>query len=1002
MSNPAKVKVNVTNNNPQVCFYKDGSADVQSSLVNVVNEFKMKKYIQGSSQLEDVMTVNEDGAVKFHKNVTFAGDSVIQNVQTVLLQDQKVEVGLTNSNQVETSSVVKSAGFNRTTYSVDTTSNINSTKTLLIAKNDTTNGPGYTSASFSDAIGTLSNSDFEIFNGSVRSTIDFAPIDSTNVSDLKFYHEGSSISPAITDFQIVTDVVNLTFNNQAELSSINVGDIVKIATNGGGYNVITALNDNYGIVTLINGSVLTIKYTGLNQTISSQLNTNNYISTYLFQPVATLSSIDTALTTDTYKFTATDTNTDFSSIYNVGDYLYFSGVNHTANGTTSEVFNTSNYVSAVGTTYVTVENAGNYTVANLSGSAAYASKLANIADNTGLCLVGQSSGDFVKAGLNFDNSTNHNLQLENDSGAITIGGDSQSHSVNIATQGNRAITIGNSSAGAIAVNTGAGFNVTANANSGISTTSSNINLSTSTTGDVTVNAVDNVSITAGNTDDTTVTSGQVLVYANDDVADAILLKADNGASQTIKVQNENGTGNDAIQLHADAGGVEIKVADGKEAIMGNADSDAYVKVSANGTAANEKVEIKNTNGTAVDAISFVAVAGGIKHTVADEKALVLGNTDEDTFFKVNASATPANEQLHVKNTSGDGNDAIKLDAVAGGIEATVADEKTLVLGNTGKDTYFKVSASATAANEQVEVKNTSGDSNDAIKLDAVAGGIEATVADEKTLVLGNAGKDTYFKVSASATAASEQVEVKNTSGDGNDAIKLDAVAGGIEATVADEKTLVLGNTDKDVYYKVSASGTASDEKMEMKNTNGTGSDAIKMDASAGGITLNAGDDFTLDTVNDIGINSSAGIINMGTDNNGGAINIGTQGNRTITVGLDGTGTIILDSEDVRLTNGVSATSDARLKENYEEFVKPDEMINNLHGIYYTWKKDAGTNKPRKIGFLAQEVEKVIPELVKTDNEGMKSVDYIGVIPVLVEALKNQQQQIDDLKKKLGM
>ena len=53
--------------------------------------------------------------------------------------------------------------------------------------------------------------------------------------------------------------------------------------------------------------------------------------------------------------------------------------------------------------------------------------------------------------------------------------------------------------------------------------------------------------------------------------------------------------------------------------------------------------------------------------------------------------------------------------------------------------------------------------------------------------------------------------------------------------------------------------------------------------------------------------------------------------------------------------------------------------------------------PRKLGFIAQEVEKIIPELVKTDSEGMKSVDYISVIPVLVEALKNQQKQIDELK-----
>ena len=49
-----------------------------------------------------------------------------------------------------------------------------------------------------------------------------------------------------------------------------------------------------------------------------------------------------------------------------------------------------------------------------------------------------------------------------------------------------------------------------------------------------------------------------------------------------------------------------------------------------------------------------------------------------------------------------------------------------------------------------------------------------------------------------------------------------------------------------------------------------------------------------------------------------------------------------------------------------------------------------TDKPRKLGFIA-------PELVKTDSEGMKSVDYVSVVPVLVEAIKHQQKQINELK-----
>jgi Ca2+-binding EF-hand superfamily protein len=54
---------------------------------------------------------------------------------------------------------------------------------------------------------------------------------------------------------------------------------------------------------------------------------------------------------------------------------------------------------------------------------------------------------------------------------------------------------------------------------------------------------------------------------------------------------------------------------------------------------------------------------------------------------------------------------------------------------------------------------------------------------------------------------------------------------------------------------------------------------------------------------------------------------------------------------------------------------------------------------RQYGLIAQEVEKIFPEMVKTiDAKGYKGVDYMKLIPVLVEAIKEQQKQIEDLKK----
>jgi len=77
-----------------------------------------------------------------------------------------------------------------------------------------------------------------------------------------------------------------------------------------------------------------------------------------------------------------------------------------------------------------------------------------------------------------------------------------------------------------------------------------------------------------------------------------------------------------------------------------------------------------------------------------------------------------------------------------------------------------------------------------------------------------------------------------------------------------------------------------------------------------------------------------------------------------------------------------------------------EKISKLQGVNYNWKDDK--NKKLQVGFLAQEVERIIPEAVITnDSTKIKSMAYTAIIPYLVEAIKEQQVQIDELKKQLN-
>lgn len=68
---------------------------------------------------------------------------------------------------------------------------------------------------------------------------------------------------------------------------------------------------------------------------------------------------------------------------------------------------------------------------------------------------------------------------------------------------------------------------------------------------------------------------------------------------------------------------------------------------------------------------------------------------------------------------------------------------------------------------------------------------------------------------------------------------------------------------------------------------------------------------------------------------------------------------------------------------------------NINGYRYNWK-DPEKDKTLQVGLLAQEIEKVMPELVIENNDGIKSVNYAGMIPVLIEAFKEQQLEIKAL------
>ncbi len=111
-------------------------------------------------------------------------------------------------------------------------------------------------------------------------------------------------------------------------------------------------------------------------------------------------------------------------------------------------------------------------------------------------------------------------------------------------------------------------------------------------------------------------------------------------------------------------------------------------------------------------------------------------------------------------------------------------------------------------------------------------------------------------------------------------------------------------------------------------------------------------------------------------------------------------TIMRLEENGNLTiTGAYSPSDAKLKKNISPLQNSLQKILSLGGYQYHWI-DAARGSHLQTGLLAQEIEKQMPELVKTDNEGIKSVNYIGMIPYLVEAIKELKQENESLKKEI--
>jgi len=143
-----------------------------------------------------------------------------------------------------------------------------------------------------------------------------------------------------------------------------------------------------------------------------------------------------------------------------------------------------------------------------------------------------------------------------------------------------------------------------------------------------------------------------------------------------------------------------------------------------------------------------------------------------------------------------------------------------------------------------------------------------------------------------------------------------------------------------------------------------------------------------------------------------SFNLNSDGSSTFSGNVSGSSTSILTMSEISSSGDIVAegdvvaynSSDVRLKDNIQVIKGSLDKIDGIRGVEFDWNdKSPGWAQERghDIGVIAQEVQKVVPEIVVERKNGYLGVDYKRLVPLLIESVKELRQEVNDLKKKVN-
>jgi hypothetical protein len=379
-------------------------------------------------------------------------------------------------------------------------------------------------------------------------------------------------------------------------------------------------------------------------------------------------------------------------------------------------------------------------------------------------------------------------------------------------------------------------------------------------------------------------------------------------------------------------------------------------------------------------VSSTGFTGALTGNASTATTLQTARTINGTSFNGSADITIPNlvsgsSQITAGSTTGFATSVkTQLDAntvVSGSAQINVASTTgDIALGTRTSGNYV---ATITAGNGIVSSGATTGE------------GIAHTISAGGGVVSGSSQISHDSTTGYSANRHIDHTSITLTAGDG--------LTGG--GTIADSRTFNVVGTTNRISVSADAVDIAStyvgQTSITTLGTIGTGTWQGSVIASA---YLDADTAHLSDTQTFTGAKTFSSAVNI---TNSTASTTITTGALIVTGGVGVSGALNVGGDVVAY-----ASSDKRLKDNIKNIENPIQKVQKLNGVTWDWNSNADELQQSlpNVGVIAQEVEEVLPQLVHNRDNGFKGVDYAKLTGLLIEAIKEQQKQIDELKSKL--